>query len=258
LEKAGFFGLNGSHRLLVAPLRICTMRYCFLSLAFFIVLGLLALGGCDSKPVPQATKPAPVLLPAHGDVREPLTHADAPSDPNTPRRIIAALREGVLDNNPVENPDHIFTHLLEVYHHSGLDLAQAQLREGHDPELRLLADTLRHRSQRNLTQLSKLDLDQHSPGADFRATSPTRARALQQVLQRVRRTLATPVKDSSPDQEFAAFLGLYYQSGLLLARTQLRYGREAKQKALAKQWAAAQQQEWQAIKAWQQGADTTR
>ncbi|MCB2410994.1 DUF305 domain-containing protein [Hymenobacter lucidus] len=208
--------------------------------------------------MPQATKPAPVLPPAHGDAREPLTHADAPSDPTTPRRIIATLREGVLDNSPVENPDHIFTHLLELYHHSGLDLAQAQLRQGKDPQLRLVADTLRHRSQRNLAQLGKLDLDQHSPGADFRSTSPTRARALQQVLQRVRRTLATPVKNNSPDQEFAAFLGLYYQSGLLLAGTQLRYGREVKQKDLAKQWQAAQQQEWQAVKAWQQATDTTR
>lgn len=240
------------------PLRTCIMRYSSFSFAFFIVLGLFSLGGCNSKPVPQATKPTPVLPPSHGDVPEPLTHADAPSDPTTPRRIIAVLREGVLDNNPVENPDHIFTHLLEVYHHSGLHLAQAQLRESKDPQLRLAADTLRHRSQRNLAQLSKLDLDQHSPGADFRATSPTRARALQQVLQRVRRILATPVKDSNPDQEFAAFLGLYYQSGLLLAQTQLRYGREAKQKALARQWQAAQQQEWQAVKAWQQAADTTR
>lgn len=232
------------------------MRYSSHALAFFIVLGLLSLGGCDSKPAPPVTKPASVVPPAHGDVREPLTHADAPSDPHTPRRIVTALREGVLDNNPVENPDHIFTHLLELYHHSGLDLAQAYLREGKDPQLRLVADTLRHRSQRNLAQLSQLNLSQHSPRADFRASSPPQARALQQTLKRVRRTLATPVTDSSANQEFAGLLGLYYQSGLLLAQTQLRYGRESKQNRLAKQWATAQQQEWQAIKAWQQAEGT--
>jgi uncharacterized protein (DUF305 family) len=227
------------------------MRYSYGPCAFLLALSLLALASCESKPAPQATKPTPVLPPAHGDLREPLTHSDAPSDQNTPQGIVAALRTSILDNNPVENPDHIFTHLLEVYNHSGLDLAQAQLRQGKDPQLRLVADTLRHRSQRNLAQLGKLALNQHSPRADFRATSPMQSRALQQALKRVRRLLATPVRATSADQEFAALVGLYYQSGLLLAQTQLRYGRETQQKALAKQWAAAQQQEWQAIKAWQ-------
>jgi uncharacterized protein (DUF305 family) len=219
---------------------------------------LLVVPGCDSKPVPQAAKPTPVQPPAHGDAREPFTHTDAPSDPTTPRRIVAALRESILDNNPVANPDHIFTHLLEAYHHSGLDLAQAQLRVGKDQRLRLVADTLRHRSQRNLAQLEQLDLNQHSPGADFRATASAQTRALQLALKRIQRLLSTPVRASSPDQEFAELVGLYYQSGLLLAQTQLRDGREAKQKVLAKQWVAAQQQEWQAIKAWQQVADSTR
>ncbi|RYU84798.1 DUF305 domain-containing protein [Hymenobacter persicinus] len=166
------------------------------------------------------------------------------------RGIVAALRDEVLNNNSVENPDHVFIHLLEVYHHSGLDLAQAQLRRGKEAALRLAADTLRHRSQRNLKQLEALHLNQHSPGADFRATSPAQVRALQQALQRVRRILATPVKAGNPDQEFAALTALYYQSGLLLARTELRYGREARQKALAKQWSEAQQRELRALNAW--------
>lgn len=207
----------------------------------------LTLSNCDRKPAPKtALPPAP---PAHGAAHEPLTHSDPPGEPATARGIVAALRNEVLDTNSDENPDHLFTHLLEVYHHGGLDLAQAQLRQGKNAALRLAADTLRHRSERNLAELEALHLTQHSPGANFRATSATQVRALQQALQRVRRTLATPVKAGNPDEEFAALTALYYQSGMLLAQTELRYGRQVKQKTLARQWLTAQQRELQALNA---------
>ncbi|MCB2380290.1 DUF305 domain-containing protein [Hymenobacter sp. BT635] len=225
--------------------------------AFLLLLTSLALSECEQKPTPKTTKPAALPAPQHGDARELVTHSDPPGEPVTARSIVVALREEMLNNSAVENPDHIFTHLLQVYHHSGLDLAQAQLRQGKDAGLRLAADTLRHRSQRNLKQLEALDLSQHRPGADFRATSASQTRALQKAIQRVRRTLATSVEAGTADEEFAAFTSLFYKSGSLLAQAELQYGREARQKTLARQWLAAQKREQQALDTWQKATRAT-
>ncbi|GAB2469472.1 hypothetical protein GCM10011375_40650 [Hymenobacter qilianensis] len=233
------------------------LRLRFAPLPFLCLLSTLALSGCDQKPAPEATPPAPLPPPSHGDAREPVTHFDPPGEPATARRIVAALGDEVRHNNSVENSDHIFLHLLEVYHHSGLDLAQAYLRGGKNAALRLAADTLRHRSERNLQELEALRVNQHRPGTDFRATSPTQVRALQQALQRVHRPLATPVPAGTPDEEFAALAALFYQSGLVLAQTELRYGRQAQPKTLAAHWLAAQQRELEALTAGQRAARPT-
>lgn len=68
------------------------------------------------------------------------------------------------------------------------------------------------------------------------------------ALRRGQALLATPVPAGPLDEEYVAFMDLYYQSALLLAETQIRNGREAPQVALAREWAAIQVREWETIK----------
>ncbi|MFC7670546.1 hypothetical protein ACFQT0_27500 [Hymenobacter humi] len=169
------------------------------------------------------------------------------------RVIMADLRDDLTNWSALENPDHIFSDLLEIYHERAQSMADQERSRGLDPHLRQLADSIRRRTLRSLTDLEKVHKRLHRPGSDYLSTSPARSRVMLQALQRGQRVLDTPVPTGTLDEEYVAFMDLYYQSGLLLAETQIRNGREAPQVALAREWQAILRREWQTIKEHRQG-----
>ena len=213
-------------------------------LSGMLVLSLL-LAGCNQKS--PAAKLAAVRYHGHGDSRERASHSDAPGG-HPLRESMATLRDDLTNWSALENPDHIFNDMLEIYHERALNMADQELSRGADRHLRQLADSISRRTQRSLVQLEKVHKRLHRPGSDYRSTSPERSRVMLRALERGQRLLDTPVGTGTIDQEYVAFMDLYYQSGLLLARTQIRNGREAPQVALAREWAAIQEREWETIK----------
>ena len=166
---------------------------------------------------------------------------------------MADLRDDLMNWSMLENPDHIFNDLLEIYHERAQSMADQERSRGTDPHLRQLADSVRSRTLRSLADLETVHKRLHRPGADYRSTSPARSRVMLQALQRGQRLLGTPVPAGPLDQEYVAFMDLYYQSALLLADTQIRNGREAPQIALAREWRAVLRREWQTIKEHRRG-----
>jgi uncharacterized protein (DUF305 family) len=212
------------------------------ALAGFLVF---AISSCE-QPSPDKSPPQAAAH-SHGDSREPATHTDSPGG-RPLRETVADLRDDLTNWSALENPDHIFSDLLEIYHQRALEMADQALSRGADPHLRQLADSIRRRTLRSLADLEIVHKRLHRPGADYLSTSPQRSRVLLNALKQGQRILDTPVAKGTLDQEYIAFMDLYYQSGLLLAKTQIRNGREAPQIALAKEWEATQQREWQTIK----------
>ncbi|MCI1189764.1 DUF305 domain-containing protein [Hymenobacter sp. DH14] len=216
-----------------------------------LVVGVLAIGllsGCDRTP--PAKKPVqPVVIPhTHGgDTREPATHQDDAGGESV-RDIMADLRDDLTNWSALENPDHIFNDLLEIYHERAQRMADQEISRGADPHLRQLADSIQRRTLRSLADLEKVHKRLHRPGADYLSTSPAQSRAMLRALERGQRLLDTPVPAGPLDQEYVAFMDRYYQSALLLAETQIRIGREAPQVALAREWRVILQREWQTIK----------
>jgi uncharacterized protein (DUF305 family) len=206
--------------------------------------GLLA--GCEQKS-PAAAKLAAAQYHGHGDGRERATHSNAPGG-HPLRESVAALSDDLTNWSALENPDHIFNDLLEIYHERAQEMADQELSRGTDRHLRQLADSISRRTQRSLVQLEKVHKRLHRPGSDYLSTSPERPRVMLQALKKGQRLLNTPVGAGTVDQEYVAFMDLPYQSGLLRARTQIRNGREAPQVALAREWAAIQAREWETIK----------
>lgn len=226
--------------MLLSPLRCLRIV-----LGFALVAGLL--GGCDRKPsVKTLTKPETPAH-SHGDSREPASHLDSPGG-QAVRVAMADLRDDLTNWSMLENPDHIFSDLLEIYHERGQRMADQERSRGADLHLRQLADSIRRRTLRSLADLEKVHKRLHRPGADYRATTPARSRVMLRALQRDQRLLNTPVPAGTLDEEYVAFMDLYYQSALLLAETQIRNGREAPPVALAREWRATLQREWQTIK----------
>lgn len=216
-----------------------------------LIIGLLS--GCDHPP--PAEKPAQPAARPHphgGDSREPATHLDAPGG-EAVRAVMADLRDDLTNWSALENPDHIFNDLLEIYHERAQSMADQEISRGTDPHLRQLADSIQRRTLRSLADLEKVHKRLHRPGADYLSSSPAQSRAMLQALERGQRLLGTPVPTGKLDEEYVAFMDLYYQSALLLAETQIRIGREAPQVALAREWRTILQREWETIKEHRRG-----
>lgn len=227
-----------------------TLRRLPIAAGLALVPGLLS--GCDRKPSAETPAKPGATAHSHGDSREPATHLEAPGG-QAVRVIMADLRDDLMNWSMLENPDHIFNDLLEIYHERAQSMADQERSRGTDPHLRQLADSVRSRTLRSLADLETVHKRLHRPGADYRSTSPARSRVMLQALQRGQRLLGTPVPAGPLDQEYVAFMDLYYQSALLLADTQIRNGREAPQIALAREWRAVLRREWQTIKEHRRG-----
>lgn len=222
---------------------------------FFVAVVLchgLLLSGCEQKSDSPAVRPAAKAHTHGGDRREPATHLGAPGG-EVVRAIVADLRDDLTDWSALENPDHIFNDLLEIYHERAQGMADQEVSRGTDAHLRQLADAIQRRTVRSLADLEKVHKRLHRPGADYLSTSPAQSRQMLQALERGRSLLDTPVPAGTLDQEYVAFMDLYYQSALLLADTQIRIGREAPQVALAREWRPILQREWKTIQEHRRG-----
>lgn len=229
----------------------CSMLRLRFSLAPALIIGLLS--GCDHQPpAEKSARPAATSHTHGGDSREPATHLDAPGG-EAVREIMADLRDDLTNWSALENPDHIFSDLLEIYHERAQSMADQEISRGADPHLRQLADSIQRRTLRSLADLEKVHKRLHRPGADYLSSSPAQSRAMLQALARGQRLLGKPVPTGTLDEEYVAFMDLYYQSALLLAETQIRIGREAPQVALAREWRTLLQREWQTIKEHRRG-----
>jgi uncharacterized protein (DUF305 family) len=208
---------------------------------------LLLLTRCDHKAPPATAAKQPAAAHSHGDSREPATHSDSPGGRSL-SETVADLRDDLTNWSALENPDHIFQDLLEIYHERALEMADQEISRGTDAHLRQLADSIRRRTLGSQAQLEIVHKRLHRPGADYRSTSPQQSRIMLSALEKGQRILSTPIEASTLDQQYVAYMDLYYQSGLLLARTQIRHGREAPRVALAKEWETTLQREWETIK----------
>jgi uncharacterized protein (DUF305 family) len=219
---------------------------------YLALIALLLLTRCEQKSPSGKVAKRPAATHSHGDSREPVTHLDAPAG-RPLRETMADLADDLTNWSALENPDHIFQDLLEIYHERARELADQELSRGRDSHLRLLADSIRRRTLGSLADLEKVHKRLHRPGADYRSTSLRQSRLMLNAMKKGQRILSTPIEASTLDQQYVAYMDLYYQSGLLLANTQIRYGREAPRVVLAREWKVILQREWETIKAHRPG-----
>ena len=221
--------------------------YSLLARFSLALLSLLLLSRCDQQVPSHKVAKLPAPSHSHGDSREPATHYDAPGGRSL-RETMADLADDLTNWSALENPDHIFQDLLEIYHERALEMADQEISRGTDSHLRQLADSIRRRTLGSQAELEKVHKRLHRPGADYLSTSPAQSQIMLSALKKGQRILSTPIAAGTLDQQYVACMDLYYQSALLLARTQIRSGREAPRVALAREWEKILQREWDTIK----------
>ena len=141
------------------------------------------------------------------------------------------------------NPDNDFAALMKVHHMGALEMAQAEVAQGQDPQLKQMAQKMIDEHQREIAELNTFlsGHNAHGGGDAF----------YKEVMGQMNNMKMDMDHSGSIDKQFAQMMIPHHQGAIDMARAYLKSGaHEEKLKTMANKIITDQQKEIQELQAW--------
>jgi len=175
------------------------------------------------------------------------TPADASlQSSNDMQRIMGKIMADMRAMNPSGNPDHDFAAMMISHHQGAIEMAKAELVGGIDAQIRKMAQDIVAAQEKEIAEM------QHSMAALPAGKPGTNAEAYEALMGSMGRMMHSAPASGKPDRDFVQAMIPHHEGAVEMAKVELRYGRDAKLKAMAQKIIDDQTREIAEMKAWLQ------
>ena len=141
------------------------------------------------------------------------------------------------------NPDNDFAALMKIHHMGALEMAQAELSQGQDPQLKSMAQKMIDAQQQEIAELNTF-LSGHNAHGGGDAFYKDVMKGMSNMKMDMNHT-------RSVDQQFALMMILHHKGAIDMAKAYLKSGaHEEKLKTMANKTIIDQQKEIKELQAW--------
>ena len=159
------------------------------------------------------------------------------------------MHEEMMIGMAYNDPDAAFAQGMLGHHIGAVDMAEIELKYGTDEEMRKLAQEIINGQQSEIKQM-KAWLADHPDTAEPTADTKAMQQAYADGMDAMHEEMMAGIADPAPDMAFARGMLPHHIGAVDMAKTQLKYGKDAEMRKLAQEIIDAQQSEIEQMQSW--------
>ena len=159
------------------------------------------------------------------------------------------MHEEMMVGMAYNDPDAAFAQGMLGHHIGAVDMAEIELKYGTDEEMRKLAQEIINAQQSEIKQM-KAWLADHPDTAEPTADTKAMQQAYADGMDAMHEEMMAGIADPAPDMAFARGMLPHHIGAVDMAKTQLKYGKDAEMRKLAQEIIDAQQSEIEQMQSW--------
>ena len=159
------------------------------------------------------------------------------------------MHEEMVIGMAYNDPDAAFAQGMLGHHIGAVDMAEIELKYGTDEEMRKLAQEIINAQQSEIKQM-KAWLADHPDTAEPTADTKAMQQAYADGMDAMHEEMMAGIADPAPDMAFARGMLPHHIGAVDMAKTQLKYGKDAEMRKLAQEIIDAQQSEIEQMQSW--------
>ena len=159
------------------------------------------------------------------------------------------MHEEMMVGMAYNDPDAAFAQGMLGHHIGAVDMAEIELKYGTDEEMRKLAQEIINAQQSEIKQM-KAWLADHPDTAEPTADTKAMQQAYADGMDAMHEEMMAGIADPVPDMAFARGMLPHHVGAVDMAKTQLKYGKDAEMRKLAQEIIDAQQSEIEQMQSW--------
>ena len=159
------------------------------------------------------------------------------------------MHEEMIVGMAYNDPDAAFAQGMLGHHIGAVDMAEIELKYGTDEEMRKLAQEIINGQQSEIKQM-KAWLADHPDTAEPTADTKAMQQAYADGMDAMHEEMMAGIADPAPDMAFARGMLPHHIGAVDMAKTQLKYGKDAEMRKLAQEIIDAQQSEIEQMQSW--------
>jgi uncharacterized protein (DUF305 family) len=207
----------------------------------------LTLGACNNESGQAGNTADTANHSAHGDVAGSTSVTPSVDTAGMAGKSMMSLMQSNMDQMKsvasTGNPDNDFAALMKIHHMGALEMAQLEVAQGSDPQLKGMAQKMTDEQQKEIAELNTF-LSGHSAHGGGDAF-------YKEVMGQMNNMKMDMDHSGSMDKQFAQMMIPHHQGSIDMARAYLKSGaHEEKLKTMANKIIADQQKEIQELQAW--------
>lgn len=160
-----------------------------------------------------------------------------------------ALKHQMMDKmmtmQMTKDPDNDFAMMMKTHHEGAIDMANLELKNGKDEQLRAMAQTIIETQQAEITQLDAF-LQTHSPHLN----DPEFDQMLMMGMEKSSKESDLQIINGNTDHDFATLMIPHHQSAIENSRLVLLHGHEESMKQMAIKIIDEQEKEISELQDW--------
>lgn len=160
-----------------------------------------------------------------------------------------ALKHQMMDKmmtmQMTKDPDNDFAMMMKTHHEGAIDMANLELKNGKDEQLRAMAQTIIETQQAEITQLDAF-LQTHSPHLN----DPEFDQMMMMGMEKSSKESDLQVINGNTDHDFATLMIPHHQSAIENSRLVLLHGHEESMKQMAIKIIDEQEKEISELQDW--------
>lgn len=166
-------------------------------------------------------------------------------DENTMMGIMHTMEDEMMAMEMSMDPDDDFAVMMKMHHQGAIDMANAVLKEGDDPQMKEMAQKIISAQQAEIVQLDAF-LAVHNPHIMSMAFHDQ----MMAEMEKDNKQADLQIINGDIDHDFARLMIIHHHGAIESSRLQLIYGHDATMKTLANKIIKDQQEEIKQFQNW--------
>lgn len=166
-------------------------------------------------------------------------------DQNKMMGIMHTMEDKMMAMQMSMDPDDDFAMMMKMHHQGAIDMANAELQEGDDPQMKEMAQKIIAAQQAEIIQLDAF-LAVHNP----HQTSMEFHEQMMTEMEKGKKQADLQIINGDIDHDFAMLMTIHHHGAIENSRLELIYGHDAAMKTLANKIIKDQQEEIKQLQDW--------
>lgn len=166
-------------------------------------------------------------------------------DKNQMMALKHQMMDKMMSMQMAKDPDNDFAMMMKTHHEGAIDMANLELKNGNDEQLRAMAQTIIETQQAEITQLDAF-LQTHSPHLN----DPEFDQMMMMGMEKSSKESDLQIINGNTDHDFATLMIPHHQSAIENSRLVLLHGHEESMKQMAIKIIDEQEKEISELQDW--------
>jgi uncharacterized protein (DUF305 family) len=166
-------------------------------------------------------------------------------DQNQMMTLMHQMMEKMMDMPMTQDPDTDFAMMMRIHHKGAIDMANLELTNGTDGQLKAMAQKIIEDQQQEITELTAF-LDAHAPHLSVPEFSTMQMRN----MEKGGRNADLQIINGNTDHDFATLMINHHQTAIENGRLELLYGHDTGMRDMAARMIEAQENEIKTLQEW--------